>query len=324
MRAPAIATFASGVAALVLASAAAAQSYPSKPLRMIVPFPPGGATDIIARVVAERLGASLGQSIIVENRPGAGGSIGSDLVAKAAPDGYTILMATTSTHSIGPALNPKLPYVVERDFAPVSHVATSPSVLIVGTSVPAANVRELIAAAKARPGRLTYGSSGTGTIVHLSGELFRSMADVDLVHIPYKGTQLAIPDIINGQIAMMFDNIVSALPHIRSGKVRALAMGGPKRSPLLPELPTVGESGLPGYVSDAYFGVFAPAATPREIVARLAGDIGRIVREPDVQMRFSNQGAEPVGGAPDAFAAVIRADTAKWTKVIRDANVRLD
>ena len=301
-----------------------AQTYPAKSIRMVVPFPTGGATDIIARVIADKLGPALGTQVLVDNRAGAGGAIGSEQVAKAPADGYTILMATSSTHSVAPALNAKLPYQVERDFAPVAHVASSPSVLIIGPNVQATSVQQLIALAKARPTQLTFSSSGIGTIVHLSGELFANMAGVQIVHVPYKGTQLAIPDIINGQVTMMFDNIVSAMPHIRSGKVKALAMGSAKRSGLLPELPTIDEAGLPGYVSDAYFGVFAPAATPRDIVARMANELARIVELVDVRERLLQQGAEPVGGDPESFARVIRADTVKWSKVIREAGVKLE
>ena len=313
-----------GLGCGVLAGAVHAQSYPARPVRMVVPFPAGGATDTTARTVAERLSVALGQPIIIDNRPGAGGTIGSDVVAKAAPDGYTLLTSTTSTHSIGPVLNPKIPYNVERDFAPVAYVATAPTMLIVNMSVPVRTVAELIAYARARPGQLTFASSGTGTSPHLSGEYFRSLARLDMVHIPYKGTQLAMPDLISGQVTMMFDVVSTALPHVRSGKARALAVGSAKRSSLVPDVPTVAESGLTGYVSDVYFGVFAPANTPREIVDRLAGEINRIVQLTEVRERFASLGAEPVGGTPQQFAQVIRAETAKWTAVIRDAGIKLE
>lgn len=310
--------------AFTLTGPASAQSYPTKPIRLVIPFPAGGATDIVTRAIAVKLADGLAQPVVVDNKPGAGGAIGSDLVARAAPDGYTILLTTTSTHSVGPALNPRLPYNVERDFMPVTHVADATNVLLVSQAVPAKSVRELVALAKEKPGGLAFGSSGTGTIVHLSGELFKSLAGVDLLHVPYKGTQLAIPDVISGQVALIFDNIASALPHVRSGKVRALAVTSAKRSSLLPDLPTMIEAGVPGYVSDTYFGVFAPTGTSREIVARLNQELNRVIRQPDLRERFANQGIEPVGGTPEQFAQVIRSETAKWGKVIRDANVKVE
>jgi tripartite-type tricarboxylate transporter receptor subunit TctC len=308
----------------VAAPAFAQATYPAKAIRFVVPFPPGGATDIITRVIAQRLAGELGQPVVVENRPGAGGAIGSDLVAKAAPDGYTILMATTSTHSIGPTLNPKIPYNVERDFAPVVQIAVAPNVVVVSPALGVDSVRELVALAKAKPGQLNFASSGTGTIVHLSGELFKSMAGVDMVHVPYKGTALAMPDLMSGQVSMVVDNIASALPHIRSGKVKALAVTTPGRSALLPELPTVAESGLPGYASDAYFGVFAPAGTPREVVARLNAELGKALASAEVREQLARHGAEPVGGPPERLAATVKAETEKWAKVIGQANVKLE
>jgi tripartite-type tricarboxylate transporter receptor subunit TctC len=299
-------------------------AYPAKAIRFVVPFPPGGATDIITRVIAQRLAGELGQPVVVENRPGAGGAIGSDLVAKAAPDGYTILMATTSTHSIGPTLNPKIPYNVERDFAPVVQIAVAPNVVVVSPALGVGSVRELVALAKGKPGQLNFASSGTGTIVHLSGELFKSMAGVDMVHVPYKGTALAMPDLMSGQVSMIVDSIASALPHIRSGKIKALAVTTPGRSALLPELPTVAESGLPGYASDAYFGAFAPAGTPREIVARLNAEPGKALASADVKENLARHGAEAVGGPPERLAATVKTETEKWAKVIRQANVKLE
>jgi tripartite-type tricarboxylate transporter receptor subunit TctC len=315
---------AAALLALAAIPAAAQAPYPSKPLRFIVPFPPGGATDIITRVIAQKLSEQVGQPVIVENRPGAGGAIGSDLVAKAAPDGYTLLMATTSTHSIGPTLNPKTPYNVERDFAPVSELATSTNVLVVSPALGVGSVKELIAAAKARPGQLNFASSGTGTIVHLTGELFKSMAGIDVVHVPYKGTALAQPDLMSGQVSMIFDNIVSAMPNLKAGKVKALAVTGRKRSALLPELPTVSEAGVPGFASDAYFAVFVPAATPRPIVERLNAELVKALQNPEVREQLARQGAEPVGGTPAALAATVKAETEKWARVIKQANVKLE
>ncbi|MCX7893246.1 MAG: tripartite tricarboxylate transporter substrate binding protein [Burkholderiales bacterium] len=322
-----LAGIAACAAAMLLASApgaAIAQGYPTKPIRFVVPFPPGGATDIITRTVAQKLSEQLGQPVVVDNKPGAGGAIGSDLVAKAAPDGYTILMATTSTHSIGPALNARLPYNPERDFAPVSLVATSPNLLVVTPAIPVNNLREFIAYARAHPGQLNFASSGTGTIVHLSGELFKRMAGLDMVHVPYKGTALAVPDLINGQVTMIFDNIVSAMPQVKSGKVKVLAITSAKRSSLVPDVPTMAEAGLPGYTSDTYFGVFAPAGTPKEIVDRLSREIARAVNAPEVRDRLAAQGAEAVGGPPAELAAAVRGDAEKWGRVIREAGVKVE
>ena len=220
--------------------------YPQRALKMIVPFPPAGATDIVGRIVAQKLTERLGQPVVVENRPGAGGSIGSDLVAKAAPDGYTILMATSSTHSIGPALQ-KLPYDPIRDFAAITHVANVPNVLVVSPKLPVANVKELVAYAKAQPGKLNFASSGIGTIVHLNGELFKMITGVDIVHVPYKGTALSIPDLANGSVSILFDSLASVIPHVKAGNVKPLALNGPQRSPLLPDVPTLAEAGLPAF-----------------------------------------------------------------------------
>jgi tripartite-type tricarboxylate transporter receptor subunit TctC len=304
-----------------LAGAAGAQSYPTRPVHLIVPFPASGATDILARVVAERLAESLGHPVPVENKPGAGGSLGSALAAKAAPDGYTILMATTSTHSIGPALQ-KLPYDPEKDFAPVSLIANAPGVLVVSPTLNISSVKELVALAKAKPGQLNFSSSGTGTIVHLSGELFTRMAGVQMQHVPYKGTALAAADIKSGQIAMMVDNIVSALPFMKSGLIKGVAMTSAKRSGVLPDLPTVAESGVPGYESVAYFAIFAPAGTPAGVVRRLNGELVKIVNTPQVKARLIELGADPVGSTPEALAEVRRAEQLKWAKVIQEAGVK--
>jgi tripartite-type tricarboxylate transporter receptor subunit TctC len=315
---------ASIVLAAVVSGSAAAQAWPAKPVRFVVPFPPGGATDIITRVIATRLGEQLGQTVVVENRPGAGGSIGSDLVAKAAPDGYTILMATNSTHSIGPALNPKIPYVVERDFVPVTEVARSPDILVASPTLGVGSVREFVALAKSKPGQLNFASSGNGTIVHLSGELFKSMAGIDLVHVPYKGTALSIPDLISGRVAILFENIIAAGADVKGGKVRALAVSGPVRSTLFPELPTIAESGLPGFETFTYFGVFAPAGTPKDIVTRLNTELVRLVRTPEMREALARQGAEPIASTPEQFAAVVRSEGEKWAKVIKAAGVKAE
>jgi len=305
----------------ILCGSALAQPYPSKPVHFVVPFPASGATDIMTRVVQRKLEEALGQSVVVDNKPGAGGAIGSAFVAKSAPDGYTILMATTSTHSIGPALQ-KLPYDPEKDFAPVCLVANAANVLVVSPALGVSSVKELIALAKSKPGQLNFASSGTGTIVHLSGELFVRMAGLKMQHVPYKGTALAAADIKNGQIAMMVDNIVSAIPFMKSGLEKGLAVTSAKRSDVLPELPTVAESGVPGYESVTYFGVFAPAGTPGAVVARLNAELVKIVRSPETKAKFLELGADPVGSTPETLAAAVKADAAKWGRVIRDAGIK--
>ena len=301
-----------------------AQGYPSRPIHFVVPFPAGGPTDVIARSIGQKLSDAVGQPVVIDNKPGAGGAIGSEFVARSAPDGYTILLGTSSTHSIGPALNPKTPYQVERDFAPVSLVATAPNILIVSPKLPVNNVRELVALAKAQPGKLNYASSGVGTIPHLSAALFARMAGIDIVHVPYKGVTLALPDIINGQIAIMFDSIVGVLPRVKAGQEKAIAVTSLKRSPLAPNLPTVAESGLPGYESDSYFGVFAPAGTPQDVIAKLSRDLAQVLQRSDLREQLAMQGAEAVGGDPARLAAVVHAQTAKWEKVIKDAGIKLD
>ena len=295
--------------------------YPSHAIKLIVPFPPAGATDIVGRIVAHKLGERLGQSVVVENRPGAGGSLGSDLAAKSAPDGYTILIATSSTHSIGPVLQ-KLPYDPIRDFAPITHVANVPNVLVVSPKLPAKTLKEFVALAKAQPGKLNYASSGIGTIVHLNGELFKMLAAVDIVHVPYKGTQLSIPDLASGNVAMLVDSLASALPNIKNGNVRPLALNAPKRSALLAEVPTFAEAGMPEFDLYTWFGMFAPAGTPREIVARLQREVVASLKAPDLLERFEAVGAEPVGSTPEQFVERIRSDAARWGEVIKTANVK--
>jgi tripartite-type tricarboxylate transporter receptor subunit TctC len=306
----------------VFCAHALAQSYPTKPVRLVVPFPAGGATDIIGRTLAQKLTERLGQNVIVENKPGAGGSIGSDFAAKAAPDGYTLLLATSSTHSIGPILNKNISYNPEKDFVPVSYVATATSVLITSPNTPVKNVAELIALAKTKP--LTFGSSGNGTIIHLQGEYFAHLAGVSLTHIPYKGSALAIPDVVSGQVTIIFDSITSALPHIKNGRVKALAISSAKPSSLLPDVPTVDATGLKGYSSDTYFGLYAPVGTPADIVARVQKEITAVVNAADVKERFATQGVEPVGGDTAALTETMRQETAKWRRVIEQAKVKLD
>jgi len=296
--------------------------YPQRAIKMIVPFPPAGATDVVGRIVAQKLSEQLGQSVVVENRPGAGGTIGSDLVAKSAPDGYTILMATSSTHSIGPVLQ-KLPYDPIRDFAAITHVANVPNVLVVSPKLPVANVKELIAYARANPGKLNFASSGVGTIVHLNAELFKMLTGVDMVHVPYKGTALSIPDVANGNIAMLFDSLASVMPHVKAGNVRPLAVNAPQRSPLLPEVPTLAEAGLPAFDRYTWFGMFAPAGTPPEVVRRLQTEVAAALKAPDLRERFDAVGAEPVGSTPEQFVERIRSDSVKWSEVIKAGNVKV-
>ena len=278
------------LAALCAAGAAPAQPYPNRPLRLVIPFPPVGATDIIGRILAQKLGPALGQNMLVENKPGAGGAIGSDIAAKSAPDGYTILIGTSSTHSVGPALGVKLPYDAVRDFAPVVHLSDAPRVLVVSSTLPFKNVSELIAA-RARPGAYNYSSSGVGTTVQLSAEAFKLAAKIDLTHIPYKGTALAFTDLATGQVALMFDSIVSVQPSLKSGKVRALGVTSARRSPLMSDVPTMVEAGVPGLIDETYFGLWAPAGTPAAVIAKLNAEANRIRQGAEMKEQLAQQGA---------------------------------
>lgn len=305
-------------------SVACAQGYPSKPVRMVVPFPPGGTTDILARAVGQKLSEAWNQQVIIDNRPGAGGNIGTDIVAKAPADGYTLLMGTVGTQAINASLYAKLPYDPVKDFAPVTLVASVPNVLVVNATIPAKSVKELIALAKAKPGQLTFASSGNGTSIHLSGELFKTMTGTFMLHIPYKGSAPALTDLMGGQTNMMFDNLPSSMPHIKSGMLRALAVTSAKRSPALPDVPTIAEAGVPGYEASSWFGVLAPAGTPKEIVARLNADIVKVLAAPDIKERLSAQGADPVGNTPEQFAAYIRTEQIKWAKVVKDSGAKIE
>lgn len=312
------------VVALGMPLAALAQVWPAaKPVRMVIPFPAGGATDIIGRAVAQRLSSALGQQVVVDNKPGAGGTIGADLVAKASPDGYTILMSTSSTHSIGPALNPKIPYDAFKDFVAVAHVANAPSVLVVGQSFPARSAKDLIALLKANPGKYNFGSSGIGTYPHLSAEMFKWRAGgLFVVHIPYRGTGLVITDLVAGQIGFLMDSIVSAQSHIKDGKVRALAVSGTKRSSSLPDVPTFGEVGVSGMDFSNWFGVLVPAGTPGEIVQRLHREVNAAVASNEVAELLRRSGADPAGGTSEQFARIIRDEHESWKAVIQRANIR--
>ncbi|MBX9613453.1 MAG: tripartite tricarboxylate transporter substrate binding protein [Burkholderiales bacterium] len=308
---------------LLAAPSAWAQSYPSRPIRLLVPFPAGGATDILARALSQKLGEKIGQTVVVENRPGAGGTIGSDAAAKAAPDGYTLLLATSSTHAIGPTLNPRIPYHAETDFTPISQVATSPNVVLVPLSSPARTMREFIEHARRHPGQLNYASSGNGTIIHLSTEYFKTESGTFIVHIPYRGSALAIPDLMSGKIDLLFDSLVTGLPHVRDGKLRALGVTSLKRTALAPDLPAVAEV-VPGYESTTWFGLYGPRGLPADVTTRVNQAANAALADADVKERFARLGAEPAGGTPQAFAAMVRADTAKWKKIIQDRKITLE
>ena len=316
------ATLALGASLALAAPIAGAQALPSKPVKIVVTFPTGGAPDILARLFSEK--AQLGQPVIVENKPGAGGNIGADIVAKSAPDGYTIVMGTVGTHSINGSVFAKMPYDMVKDFAPVSLIASTPNLLVVNNDLPVKTVQDLIAHAKANPDKLSFGSPGIGTSVHVSGELFKSMAGVKMTHIPYKGRQFAIPDLIGGQIQLMFDNMPSALPMAREGKIRAVAQTGAKRSPAAPDVPTVAESGLPGFEATSWFALFAPAGTPKEIVDRIAAEAQRIYKLPEVAERLAKLGLDPILSTPEDLAKYQAAEIAKWAKVVQESGARVE
>ena len=297
-----------------------AQSYPNKPVRMIVPFPAGGATDLFARVLSQKLGEKLGNSVVVENRPGAGGTIGSDVVAKAAADGYTLLLATSSTHSIGPSLNPRMPYDAVRDFTPVVHVGNAPSIMLVPNSSPATSVQSWIEHAKKNPGKLNYASSGNGTIVHLTAELFKSQAGLFIVHIPYKGTALAIPDLTSGKLDVMFDSLPTGLPHVRDGRLRALGVTTAKRSPLAPDLPAIADI-LPGFESNTWFGLYGPKGLPADVQLKINAAVNQALADTEIKDKLARLGIEPVGGSSQQFATMATADAAKWKKMIVERKI---
>ena len=311
-------------AALAASAPAAAQPFPTKQLRMVVTFPTGGAPDILARTIAEKLDPAWGQTMIVDNKPGAGGNIGAEFVARAPADGHTLVMGTVGTHSINGSLYAKIPYDMVRDFAPVTLIASTPNLLVVNNDIPAKNLQELIALAKAKPGTLTYGSPGIGTSVHVSGELFNSLAGVKTTHVPYKGRQMAIPDLLGGSISMMFDNMPSAIPVVREGKLRAIGVTSAKRSASAPEIPTIAEQGLPGFEATSWFAVFAPAGTPRPVVDRLHAEIVRIFGLPDVQAKMKTLGLDLILGGPDELAKTQAAEIVKWAKVIKDSGAKAE
>jgi tripartite-type tricarboxylate transporter receptor subunit TctC len=297
------------------------QGFPSKPLRIIVPFAPGGSTDIFARLVAERLSTAFSQPVVVENRAGASGNIGADAVAKSAPDGYTLLMATTGVMAINNALFKNIAYDAAKEFEPVIFIASITNVLAVPNDLPAKNVAELVALAKKEPGKLTFASSGAGSSTHLSAELFKSMAGIDVVHIPFKGSGQALIDVVAGRVSMIFDNMPSALPHIKGGKLRALGVTGLKRSPALPEVPTISEAGIAGYDSLSWSGFAVPAGTPRDVVLRLNRDTAAILAAADMKQKLAEQGADAIGGPPEAFAEHVRREREKWGRLVRERNI---
>jgi tripartite-type tricarboxylate transporter receptor subunit TctC len=302
---------------------ALAQAYPTKSIRLIVPFPAGGATDLFARTVSQKLGERLGQTVVVDNKPGAGGTLGADLAAKAPADGYTLLLSTTSTHSIGPNLNPKIPYDAVRDFTPISHLGNAPSIMLVPNSSPARTVKEWIDHARKNPGRLNYASSGNGTIVQLTAELFKAQANVFVVHIPYKGTALAIPDLVSGKLDVLFDSLPTGLPHVKDGRLRALGVTSAQRTPLAPDLPPISDV-LPGYESNTWFGLFGPRGLPADLVARLNAAANQVLKDPDAIDRLTRLGIEPVGGTPVQFTSMLAAESTKWKKIIQERKITLE
>jgi tripartite-type tricarboxylate transporter receptor subunit TctC len=308
---------------LAASSASLAQGYPTKPIRLIVPFPAGGATDLFARTLSQKMGEKLGTTLVIDNKPGAGGAIGSDMAAKAPPDGYTLLLATTSTHSIGPAINPKLPYDTVRDFTPIAHVGDAPSIMLVPNNSPAKTVREWIDYAKKNPGKLNYASSGNGTIVQLTAELFKSQADVFVTHIPYKGTALAIPDLITGKVDVLFDSLPTGMPHVRDGRLRALGVTTLKRSPLAPELPPIADV-LPGFESNTWFGLYGPKGLPADMVNRINAAANQALSDPEVRDKLARLGIEPTTSTPAQLASMVAADAAKWKKIIIDRKITGD
>jgi len=314
------------IAVLLLAMAlpALAQPYPSKPIRVIVPFAAGGNVDITARLIAPGLQEALGQPIVVENKPGAGGTIGADAVAKSAPDGYTLLMGSNSTFSVAPSLYPKNPYNPLADFAPIVMIASAPFVLVVNPGVAAKDARELVALGKASPGKLTMSSAGTGSSNHLVGELFQEISGARFTHIPYKGSGQALTDLMGGQVNLHFDQITSAASHIQGGKLRALLVTAPQRVPMLPDVPTAAEAGFAAFEATNVTGLIAPAGTSREIVDKLNAAIQKVIAQPAIRAKFAEIGAQTTGGTPEQFGAYIRDDLAKWTRIVKDANVRVE
>ncbi len=309
-------------AALALALSASAQSYPSKPIKIIVPFPAGAATDTLARSVGQKLAEAYGQPVVVENKAGATGTIGSQMVATSPADGYTLLMATTSTHGIAPNLYKNSPYDAVKDFEPVSLIGWTPNVLVVNPAVKANSVKELIALAKSQPGKMTFASSGSGSSIHLAGELFKSMTGVDMLHVPYKGAAPALTDLMGGQVDIMFDTVAQSLPQIKAGKLKALAVTTSRRSSALPDVPTLSEAGVPGYEMAGWIGLLAPKGTPKEVIEKLHAEIVKIVNAADLRARMTAAGVELMGSTPQEFGRVISSELPKYAKVMKDAGMQ--
>jgi tripartite-type tricarboxylate transporter receptor subunit TctC len=300
------------------------QSYPTKPVRVIVPYPPGGGNDILGRLFAARLSERMGQTFVVENRPGAGTMIGTEAAAKSPPDGYTILLSSIATHALSPNLYSRVPYDPIKDFAPITLLGIAPTVLVINKDVPVKDLRELIAMAKAKPGELAYASGGNGTPPHINGELFKSVAAVDLLHVPFKGGGPALADLAAGRVHVMLDTAASAMSHVRAGRLRALAISAPRRSPEYPDLPTFAEAGLPAYDTNAWYSMHAPAGTPADIVRRLNAELAAILKEPQIVERFRQLSTDPVGNSPEAFADFVKAELDKYARVIKAAGIKLD
>ena len=311
-------------AVLTPCGAALGQAYPAKAIRMVVGFPPGGGTDIVGRIIAQKLSDAVGQQVIVDNRGGASGQLAAEIVAKSAPDGYTIMMAHIAAIAILPSLVSKLPYDAQKDFAPISLAAIGPNLLVVHPSVPAHTVKELIALAKAHPGQLQYASPGAGTVQHLAGELFKLQTKVDILHVPYKGSGQSIVDLIAGQVHMDFDAIPPVINYVRQGKLRAIAVTSAKRSQQLPDIPTIEESGVPGFDMSTWWGLVAPAAVGKDVVSKLAGETVKLLKQPDVREKIAFVGADPVGNSPEEFAAFIRSETEKYARIVKAANIKID
>ncbi len=312
------------VGAAIPAGAFAQAAYPNKPVTIVVPFAAGGTTDILARIIGQALTTELGQSVVVDNRSGAGGNIGGALAAKAPADGYTLFMGTVGTHAINASLYKKMPFDPIKDFAPLTRVANVPNLLVANPAQPYKSVKELIAYAKANPGKVNFGSSGNGSSIHLSGELFKSLAKVDMVHVPYKGSAPAVTDLLGNQIGIMFDNMPSAIQHVRSGKLVPIAVTTAKRSPELPNVPTIAEAGLPGYEATSWFGMFAPTGTPAPVLAKLNTALVKVLNQADVKKKINEQGAETTSETPEQFAAFIKTESVKWGKVVQESGASLD
>lgn len=307
-----------------LAPIVAAQTWPTKPIKFVVPYPPGGPLDSVARLTGQKVSERLHQPVIIENKPGAGGNIGADFVAKSPADGYTILMGAVATHAINPALYKHMPYDANKDFAPITLLVSTPNVLVLNPMVKANNVKELIALAKAEPGKLNFGSGSSGSAGHLAGELFKTMANVEMTHVPYKGGAPAMQDLLSGQVQLMFDNLANSMPQIKAGKLRALAVTTATRSAFAPDLPTIAESALPGFDISTWFGIFAPAGTPNSVVLKLNEEFVRAIKLPDIKEKLDAMGAEAVGGSPEEFAVYVRSEAAKYADVIRRSGARVD